>query len=76
MPKLPITVQIRNWFNPNLDYQWFIVITLTGVLAMIMALSITALSVAQEKELGTFDQIIVSPLKSSEILIGKTVPAV
>lgn len=76
MPKVPITVQIRNLFNPNLDYQWFIVITLTGVLAMIMALSITALSVAQEKELGTFDQIIVSPLKSSEILIGKTVPAV
>lgn len=76
MPQLPIRIDIRNWFNPNLDYQWFIVITLTGALAMIMALSITALAVAQEKELGTFDQIIVSPLKSSEILIGKTVPAV
>lgn len=72
----PIIIDIRNWFNPNLDYQWFIVISLTGVLAMMMALSITALAVAQEKELGTFDQIIVSPLTSFEILIGKTVPAI
>lgn len=74
-PQIPIQIDVRNWFNPNLDYQWFIVITLIGVLAMIMSLAITALAVAQEKELGTFDQIIVSPLKSSEILIGKTIPA-
>lgn len=75
VPSSPIQINLRNWFNPNLDYQWFIVISLTGVLAMVMMLSITALSVAQEKELGTFDQIIVSPLKPFEILIGKTIPA-
>lgn len=74
-PVNKIQVDIRNWFNPNLDYHWFIVISLTGALAMVMTLSITALAVAQEKELGTFDQIIVSPLSSVEILIGKTVPA-
>lgn len=71
----PVWPIIRNWFNPNLNYQWFIVISLIGVLAMVMMLSVTALSVAQEKEQGTFDQIIVSPLSSFEILIGKTVPA-
>ncbi len=71
----PIEVVVRNWFNPNLDYQWFIVISLTGALALSMMLSVTALSVAQEKELGTFDQIVVSPLKPYEILIGKTIPA-
>ncbi len=70
-----IQINIRNWFNPNLDYHWFIVISLTGALAMVMTLSITALAVAQEKELGTFDQIIVSPLSSVDILIGKTIPA-
>lgn len=70
-----VRIVLRHWFNPNLDYQWFIVISLTGVLAMVMMLSITALAVAQEKELGTFDQIIVSPLSSFEILIGKSVPA-
>ncbi len=75
-PTSKIKIDIRNWYNPNLDYQWFIVISLTGILAMVMTLSITALAVAQEKELGTFDQIIVSPLKPYEILIGKTIPAI
>ncbi len=74
-PPPAVRIVLRHWFNPNLDYQWFIVISLTGVLAMVMMLSITALAVAQEKELGTFDQIIVSPLSSFEILIGKSVPA-
>lgn len=75
-PTSKIKVDVRNWYNPNLDYQWFIVISLTGILAMVMTLSITALAVAQEKELGTFDQVLVSPLKPYEILIGKTIPAI
>ena len=72
----PITLRIRHWFNPNLNYQWYIVISFMGVLVTVMMLAITALSVAQEKELGTFDQILVSPLKPYEILIGKTIPAI
>ena len=74
--QMPIKIQVRNWFNPNLNYQWYIVISFMGVLVTVMMLAITALSVAQEKELGTFDQILVSPLKSYEILIGKTIPAI
>ena len=69
-------IQIRNWFNPNLNYQWYIVISFMGVLISVMMLAITALSVAQEKELGTFDQVLVSPLKPLQILIGKTIPAI
>jgi len=72
----PIKVRVRNWFNPNLDYQWYIVISFMGVLISVMMLAITALSVAQEKELGTFDQVLVSPLKPFQILIGKTIPAI
>lgn len=71
-----ITLQVRNWFNPNLNYQWYIVISFMGVLITVMMLAITALSVAQEKELGTFDQVLVSPLKPIQILIGKTIPAI
>lgn len=71
-----INLKARSWFNPNLNYQWFITVCLTGILAMTLTFMITSLAVAQEKELGTFDQIIVSPLKSSEILIGKTIPAI
>lgn len=65
----------RNWFNPNLIYQWFIVPNLSGVLTMLISLVVTALSVARERELGTFDQLLVSPLSTFEILVGKTIPA-
>lgn len=66
----------RNWFNDNLLYLWFTVPSLVGILSMVIALVVTALSVARERELGTFDQLLVSPLPPWEILIGKTVPAV
>ncbi|MDB6081086.1 MAG: ybhR [Chlamydiia bacterium] len=65
----------RNWYNPNLIYYWFNVPSLCGILTMLEALIITALSVARERELGTFDQLLVSPLRPIEILIGKSVPA-
>lgn len=63
----------RNWYNPNLLYYWFNVPNLCGVLTMLVALLVTALSVARERELGTFDQLLVSPLSTTEILIGKMV---
>lgn len=74
-PPLP-AVQVRNWFNENLLYIWFTVPSLVGILAMILALVLTSLSVARERELGTFDQLLVSPLSPLEILAGKTVPPV
>ena len=73
---LPIRIDGRNWFNENLLYRWFTVPSLIGILSMIIAIIVTALSVARERELGTFDQLLVSPLMPHEILIGKTVPAV
>lgn len=66
----------RHWFNENLQYIWFTVPSLVGILSMIIALVVTALSVARERELGTFDQLLVSPLPPVEILAGKTLPAV
>jgi ABC-2 type transport system permease protein len=66
----------RNWFNENLLYIWFTVPCLVGIISMIMAMVVTALSVARERELGTFDQLLVSPLRPFEILAGKTVPAI
>lgn len=72
---LPLVAE-RNWFNENLLYIWFTVPSLVGILSMVIALVVTALSVARERELGTFDQLLVSPLMPWEILIGKTLPAV
>ena len=75
-PSVPVKLVARNWFNPELNYQWYIVTAFMGVLVTVMMLAITALSVAQEKELGTFDQVLISPLKPYQILIGKTIPAI
>lgn len=66
----------RNWFNPNLLYYWYNVPCLSGVLTMLVALVLTALSVAREREMGTFDQLLVSPLRPIEILLGKLLPAI
>jgi drug efflux transport system permease protein len=72
----PVAVMVyRSWFNPNRDFIWFTVPNLIGILSMVIALLVTSLSVARERELGTFDQLLVSPLNPSEILVGKTLPA-
>jgi ABC-2 type transport system permease protein len=65
----------RHWFNPNLIYRWFVVPSLTGILVMIVSLMVTSLSIARERELGTFDQLLVSPCTPIEIIIAKTIPA-
>ncbi|MCA0302551.1 MAG: ABC transporter permease [Proteobacteria bacterium] len=70
-----VNVETRAWFNPNYDSRWFILPGLTVLLTMVATLLITALSVARERELGTFDQLLVTPLRPLEILVGKTVPA-
>lgn len=75
IPQQQTEIFSRNWFNPNLLYYWFNVPNLSGILTMLIGLTITALSVAREREMGTFDQLLVSPLQPIEILIGKTVPA-
>lgn len=75
-PQINITLFPRYWFNPNQLYYWFTVPGLLGILTMVEALMITALSIAREKELGTFDQLLVSPLLPGEILVGKAVPGI
>lgn len=72
-PATPLAA--RNWFNPNLIYRWFIVPGLSGILALFSALLITSLSIARERELGTFDQLLVSPTSTPEIIISKSLPA-
>jgi ABC-2 type transport system permease protein len=69
------TSVVTNWFNPNLDYLWFTMPALVVTIAALSVLSVTAQSVARERELGTFDQLLVSPLRVHEILAGKVAPA-
>ena len=75
-PGAPSTsLETRHWYNPNLEPQWFTVPGLLGILTMLVTVVVTSLSVAREREMGTFDQLLVSPYRPVEILIGKTAPA-
>ena len=70
----PVVLLTRDWFNPTLESTWFILPGLVCILSLIMSLLISALSLARERELGTFEQLLVTPLRPPEILIGKAVP--
>lgn len=66
----------RIWFNPNIEYFWYNIPCLVGILSMLTCLVVTTQSVARERELGTFDQLLISPLVPWEILSGKIIPGI
>lgn len=65
---------VTNWYNPSLDFIWFTLPSLVAIIVMVSGLAVTSQMVARERELGTFDQLMVSPLRVHEILIGKMIP--
>lgn len=70
----PAQLRIRAWFNPNLESRWFFLPGLVGVLTLLVTMVVTALSVAREREQGTFDQLLVTPLRPFDVLLGKALP--
>jgi ABC-2 type transport system permease protein len=76
LPQQNTQLVARNWFNPNILFLWYNIPCLVGTLSMLTCLVVTSQSVARERELGTFDQLLVSPLSPLEILIGKIVPGI
>ena len=70
----PVAMLVRDWFNPTLESKWFILPGLVAVLSLMMSMLVSALSLARERELGTFEQLLVTPLRPAEILVGKAVP--
>jgi drug efflux transport system permease protein len=72
----PAALQIRPWYNENLLSRWFTVPGIVGLLALVITTIVTGLSVAREREAGTFDQLLVTPLRPVEILIGKSIPGI
>ncbi len=69
-----LDMRMRCWFNPNLEFQWFFLPNLIGMLSFMLGLVVTGLSVAREREVGTFDQLLVSPAIPTEIALAKLVP--
>ncbi len=75
-PPPPARLRMRAWFNPDLLSRWFIVPGIVALLMLLITLLVTGLSVARERELGTYDQLLVTPMRTWEILLGKAVPGV
>ncbi len=69
-----IDARIRTWYNPNLDSQHFFVPGIVSFLVMLTSLLLTSIAIIREKEAGTMEQLIVTPLKSYEFILGKTIP--
>lgn len=69
-----ITAETRVWYNPDLKTRNFMVPGIVALLLMIITLILTSLAVVKEKEIGTLEQLIVSPLKSWQIILGKLIP--
>ncbi len=70
----PAILVQRAWFNATLDSHWFIIVGIVALLNLVVTLEVTALSVAREREAGTFDQLLVTPMTPFEILVGKSLP--
>ncbi len=71
---VPLNPEPRFWFNPELESTKFLIPGLMGMILIITAVISVSLSIVKEKEKGTIEQINVSPLSSSELIIGKTAP--
>lgn len=76
VPAAAISVEPVTWYNPDLKTSTFVVPGLVGVILTMTMVMLTAMAVARERERGTLEQLIVSPLKPAELIIGKIVPYV
>jgi ABC-2 type transport system permease protein len=73
-PAAPIDLRVRAWFNPGLASRDYNVPAVVGSLILLVCLLLTSLAVVRERELGTLEQLMVSPLTPGELIAGKTLP--
>lgn len=69
-----VDLRARAWFNPSLESRVYNVPAVIGVIVLLMCLVLTSLGVVREREMGTLDQLLVSPLSAGELMLGKTLP--
>jgi ABC-2 type transport system permease protein len=71
----PVQVVSRAWYNPNLESRWNMIPGMIGTLTLLQTMLLTTMSVAREREQGTFDQLLVTPFRPHEIMVGKALPS-
>lgn len=72
MPK--IVLDKRPWYNTDMSSQWFFVPGVIGNLVLVIVVTLTAFAVVREREIGTLEQIMVTPIRRAEFILGKTIP--
>jgi ABC-2 type transport system permease protein len=73
---LPLEIEPRAWFNSNLISRYSMVPGVIAMVVLLVSLMLTALSVVREKEIGTLEQILVTPIRPLDLMLGKTIPFV
>jgi drug efflux transport system permease protein len=71
-----VDFRVRAWFNENLESRVYNVPAVIGTIVLMMTLLLTSLAVVREREIGTLEQLMVSPLRPGELILGKTLPSV
>jgi ABC-2 type transport system permease protein len=74
MPSGSLASEVRVWYNPTLKTRNFMVPGIVGLLLMIITLLLTSLAIVKEKEIGTLEQLIVTPIKPYQLILGKLIP--
>ncbi len=69
-----VDLEVRPWFNPGLESQWYFVPGVIGNVMLILVMMLTAFAVVREREIGTLEQIMVTPIRRWEFILGKTIP--
>ena len=69
-----VELEQRPWYNPDLRSRWFFLPGIVGTLTLVLVVQLTAFAVVREREIGTLEQIMVTPIRSGEFILGKTLP--
>ncbi|HZW97174.1 MAG TPA: ABC transporter permease [Candidatus Eremiobacteraceae bacterium] len=69
-----VQLEQRPWYNPDLRSRWFFVPGIIGSLTLVLVVTLTAFAVVREREIGTLEQIMVTPIRPFEFILGKTLP--
>jgi ABC-2 type transport system permease protein len=73
-PPPQVTIEPRPWFNPDYNSRWFFVPGVIATLTLVMVVNLTSFAIVREREVGTLEQIMVTPIRPIEFILGKTIP--
>ncbi len=74
LPAVALDARIRAWYNPDLESRDYNVPAVIGAILLLVCMLMTALAIVREREIGTLEQLLVSPLRPFELILGKTIP--